>query len=108
MRVMPSVTETIEPTLRASVTDLKFSIRCLIRSLISVALMAMCFLFPVEFVMPLGGQFVSDARELAAERAVDDQVARREDGAADQLRVDGAVQPHLAPQALLERAGDLA
>ena len=45
MRVMPSVTETIEPTLRASVTDLKFSIRCLIRSLISVALMAMCFLF---------------------------------------------------------------
>jgi hypothetical protein len=28
------------PTLRASVTDLKLSIRCLIRSLISVALMA--------------------------------------------------------------------
>ena len=41
---MPSVTDTIVPTLRASVTDLKFSIRCLIRSLISVALMAMCVL----------------------------------------------------------------
>ena len=33
---MPSVTEMIEPTLRASVTDLKFSIRCLIRSEISL------------------------------------------------------------------------
>ena len=42
---MPSVTDTMEPTLRASVTDLKFSIRCLISSLISVALMAMCVLY---------------------------------------------------------------
>ena len=40
MRVMPSVTDTMVPTLRASVDDLKFSIRCLMRSLISVALMA--------------------------------------------------------------------
>ena len=37
---MPSVTDTIVPTLRASVTPLKLSIRCLIRSLISVALIA--------------------------------------------------------------------
>ncbi len=41
MRQMPSVTDTTVPTLRASVTPLKFSIRCLIRSLISVALIAM-------------------------------------------------------------------
>jgi len=37
---MPSVTDMMEPTLRASVTPLKFSIRCLMRSLISVALIA--------------------------------------------------------------------
>ena len=41
MRAMPSVTDTMVPTLRASVTDLKFSMRCLISSLISVALIAM-------------------------------------------------------------------
>ncbi len=40
MRVMPSVSDTMVPTLRASVDDLKFSIRCLMRSEISVALMA--------------------------------------------------------------------
>ncbi len=45
MRQMPSVSETIVPTLRASVTGLKLSIRCLMRSLISVALMAM-MVFP--------------------------------------------------------------
>src|SRR6516165_5587753 len=63
MRVMPSVTDTIAPTLRASVTDLKFSMRCLIRSLISVALMAMC--------VPLCCQFVGDALEPRALRLIE-------------------------------------
>ena len=43
-RVMPSVTEIMVPTLRASVAVSNFSMRCLMRSLISVALMAMCVL----------------------------------------------------------------
>ena len=39
MRTMPSVTLTTVPTLRASVADWNFSMRALIRSLISDALM---------------------------------------------------------------------
>ncbi len=62
MRVMPSVTDTIVPTLRASVTDLKSSIRCLMRSLISLALMAMS-VFPAKNC--LGGELVGDALEPA-------------------------------------------
>ena len=73
--MMPSVTDTIVPTLRASVADLKFSIRCLIRSLISDALMDMCVLS--RKANSLCGQFVGDALEARAERAVDHQVARR-------------------------------
>ena len=38
MRQMPSVTVTTVPTLRASLADLKFSMRDLMRSLISDAL----------------------------------------------------------------------
>jgi len=41
MRQMPSLIDTIVPTLRASVTDLKPSILWRMRSLISVALIAM-------------------------------------------------------------------
>src|SRR6516164_10664354 len=100
MRVMPSVTETIAPTLRASVTDLKFSMRCLIRSLISVALMAMC--------VPLCCQFVGDALEPRAQRAIDHQVAGAQHGTADERRVGLAVQPHFALEPPLERRADLA
>ncbi len=39
MRTMPSVTLTTVPTLRASVADLNLSMRALMRSLISDALM---------------------------------------------------------------------
>src|SRR5438309_11768592 len=69
MRVMPSVTETIEPMLRASVTGLKFSIRCLMSSEISVALMAIV-LVPCETFL-LRSQLVGDALEARAECAVD-------------------------------------
>src|SRR5215475_2016888 len=104
MRVMPSVTDTIEPTLRASVTDLKFSIRCLLRSLISVALMAI-LANPCE--NSLRSQLVGDALEPRSQRAVDDQIARAQHRAADQRRVDLAVQAHFALEALLERRRDL-
>src|SRR5215472_16374567 len=98
MRVMPSVTDMMEPTLRASVTALKFSIRCLMRSLISVALIAMWVL--------LSREFVGNAVETGTERAVDDEIAGAQDSAADEIGVGIAVQPHLALKAPLERRGD--
>src|SRR6185437_10455879 len=99
MRVMPSVTDTIVPTLRASVTDLKPSIRFLMRSLISVALMAMSN--PRKKC--LGGQVVGDALESGAQRAVDDQIAGTQYGAADQCGIRCALQTDRASQAPLER-----
>src|SRR5512138_563242 len=99
MRVMPSVTDTMVPTLRASVTDLKFSIRALIRSLISVALMAMVFPqyeFCCAAFAGSGGQLVGDALEPRAQRAVDHQIAGAEHGTADQGRVRRRVQADLA------------
>ena len=45
MRTMPSVTLTTVPTLRASVADWNFSMRALIRSLISDALMDISILY---------------------------------------------------------------
>src|SRR5579859_5450441 len=95
MRVMPSVTEMMVPTLRASVTDLKFSMRCLMRSEISDALMAMSD--------SLSSQFVGDALEARTERPVDHQVAALHHRPADELRVGRAVQSHRSLQALLER-----
>src|SRR3984885_3941883 len=106
MRVMPSVTDTMEPTLRASVTDSKFSIRCLIRSLISVALMAISISF-VESVGRLRGQFVGNALEPCAQRAIDHQVPGARRPPAEQARVDLAVQPLLALEALFERLSEL-
>src|SRR5579863_10179786 len=104
MRVMPSVTDTMEPTLRASVTDLKFSIRCLIRSLISVALMAICVLSTANSLRS-GGQFVGDACQACGDRAVDHQVPGAHDRTADDGGVDLRMQAHFALEALLERGG---
>src|ERR1700681_461223 len=101
MRVMPSVTDTIEPTLRASVTDSKSSIRCLMRSLISVALMAMS-------VLSLRGQFVGDAVKSGAQRAVDHQVPGAQHYASDQRRIDLTVQAHGALESLVQCGGELA
>src|SRR5215469_2364920 len=112
MRVMPSVTETMEPTLRASVTDLKFSIRCLMRSEISVALMAISQVLLISsqgmskrnFIGGLSGQFISDAIQPGAQRSVDDQIAAAQDSAADEAGVSVAMQTHLALEPALERA----
>src|SRR5580704_17391011 len=98
MRQLPSVTDTMVPTLRASVTDLKFSIRCLIRSLISVALMAICVLSTANSLRS-GGQFESDALEAGGERAVDHQIPGAHDSAADDGGIDLGMQAHLALQA---------
>src|SRR5207248_3058732 len=100
---MPSVTDTIVPTLRASVTALKFSIRCLIRSLISVALIAMCFGSSKLLSVCLDCQLVRDPVEPGAQRAVDDEVAGAQHGSADELRVRLAVQAHRPFQLALER-----
>src|SRR6478752_2968598 len=101
MRQMPSVTVTTVPTLRASVCDLKFSMRLLMRSLISDALTDMGWILEKT----LCGQFSGQALEPALERAVDVQVAGLEDGTAQQAAVDAGVQAHLAPQLLLQRGG---
>src|SRR5687767_7636279 len=101
MRVMPSVTDTMVPTLRASVTDVKFSIRCLMRSLISVALMAI-----YQFLdYSLGRQLVGNAVEPRAQRAVDHQIPGAQDRATDQCRVRRAMQAHLPLQLARERLG---
>src|SRR5207237_9934136 len=94
IRVMQSVTDTIVPTLRASVTALKFSIRCLSRSLISVALIAMCFGSSRLLSVGLGCQLVRDPVEPAAQPAGDDEVAGEQHGAADELRVGLSVQEY--------------
>src|SRR5580698_4727693 len=104
---MPSVTDTMVPTLRASVTPLKFSMRCLMRSLISVALMAMLRI-PWEFRM--GGrssrdQLIGDALQAPAHRAIDDQVTGAQHRAAEQCRISSAMQAHFALQAVRQRRG---
>src|SRR5580704_15509705 len=104
---MPSVTDTMVPTLRASVTPLKFSMRCLMRSLISVALMAMLRI-PWEFRMcgrSSRDQFVGDALQAPAHRAIDDQITGTQHGAAEQLRIDAAMQAHLALEASAQGCG---
>src|SRR5437016_12824553 len=110
MRVMPSVTDTIEPTLRASVTALKFSIRCLMRSLISVALMAISSV-PVKAQFSgwtSGSQFVGDAVKARAKRAVDHQIARAQHRTADELGVDHTAHSYGALESVLQRRGELA
>src|ERR1700704_2315405 len=96
---MPSVTDTIVPTLRASVTPLKLSIRCLIRSLISVALIAICC--PIQNF--LSSQLVGYAVEPRAHRAINDQVPCAQPRAANQRGIGLAVQTALPLQPALQR-----
>src|ERR1700760_4645567 len=98
MRVIPSVTDTIVPMLRASVTPLKLSIRCLIRSLISVALIAMS----CPIAKFLSSQLVRNAVEPRAHRAIDDQIAGTQHRAAQQGRIGLAVQADLPLQSALQ------
>src|SRR5579863_7304084 len=100
MRVMPSVTETMVPTLRASVTDLKPSIRCLMRSEISLALMAMR-MFPRKEA--LSGELVTDALEAGAQRPVHDPIPGAQHGPADERRIGGTLHADLASEPALER-----
>src|ERR1700689_544369 len=66
MRTMPSVTLTTVPTLRASVADLNLSMRALMRSLISDALMDIT-LNPLANTGRLRRQLEPDAFEPALE-----------------------------------------
>src|SRR5580698_8067956 len=109
MRTMPSVTLTTVPTLRASVADLNLSMRALMRSLISDALMDIT-LNPLANTVRLRRQLERDAFEPAEQGTVDYRVAGAQYGAADQCGVRGVVQPHraleLAPESLLLGAVD--
>src|SRR5205814_6769166 len=91
-------------------TALKFSILCLMRSLISVALMAISSV-PVKAQFhgwSSGSQLVGDAVKARAQRAVDHQIARAQHRAADELGIDRTVQSYRALESLLQRGGELA
>src|SRR5580700_3413852 len=105
MRTMPSVTDTMVPTLRASVTDLKSWMRSWISSLISVALIAISLLFRSN---SLSGQLVRQALEARAQRAVNHEITGAQHRTADEVLVHVVVQPHLAVEFLGERRGELA
>src|SRR3984885_4655432 len=101
MRTMPSVTLTTVPTLRASVADLNLSIRALMRSLISDALMDI----PKSSsnTCRLSRQLERDALEPTEQGTIDNRVAGAQHGAADQCRICFAMQPHAAFQLALQR-----
>src|SRR5580704_6763198 len=105
MRTIPSVTLTTVPTLRASVADLNLSMRALMRSLISDALMDIT-LNPLANTGHLRRQLERDAFEPAEQGTVDYRVAGTEDRAADQCGIRGAVQPHAALELALESLGE--
>src|SRR5208283_1866460 len=98
MRTMPSVTLTTVPTLRASAADWNFSMRALIRSLISDALMD---------IKPLPCQFGSEPFQTAFQRSVDDQIPRANHRAAQQRRVHRILHAHPALQSRLKRLAQL-
>src|ERR1700733_5272713 len=104
MRTIPSVTDTMVPTLRASVTDLKSWMRSWISSLISVALIAMSLLFRSN---SLSGQLVRQALEARAQRAVNHEIPGPQPRPADEVLVHVVMQPHLAVELLGERRGEL-
>ena len=93
MRQMPSVTVTTVPTLRASLADLKFSMRDLMRSLISDAFTDIDSILE----MYLSGHFNGQAIEPALDGTVDHQIAGLEDGTANEAAVDLGMQAHVAP-----------
>src|ERR1700761_26895 len=100
MRTMPSVTLTTVPTLRASVADLNLSIRALMRSLISDALMDIPKSSSNTF--RLSRQFERDALEPTEQGTIDNRIAGTQDRAADQCGICFAVQPHAALQLALQ------
>src|SRR5690606_29181956 len=100
MRTMPSDTEVTVPSLRASAASATFSMRVLISSLISDGLSVVVAIlvslvpalppagFKKVFTNELVRQRRVQARQLALDRAVDDDVGGRDQRAADQAFVD--------------------
>src|SRR5688572_11585331 len=97
---MPSVTVTTVPTLRASLADWNFSIRALIRSLISDALIAIT----VSYLL---GYLCAQALQASTQGSIDDQVVGLQHRAAQQGRVERVVQADFTLQSLFERGGVL-
>src|ERR1700723_4355212 len=102
---MPSVTLTTVPTLRASVADLNLSMRALMRSLISDALMDIT-LNPLANTGHLRRQLERNAFEPAEQGTVDYRIAGTQYGAADQGGIRVAVQAHRALELALEGLGE--
>src|ERR1700761_5714270 len=100
---MPSVTLTTVPTLRASVADLNLSIRALMRSLISDALMDIPESSSNTF--RLSRQLERDALEPTEQGTIDNRIAGAQYGAADQCGIRLAMQPHAALQLALQCLG---
>src|SRR5579862_7356743 len=106
MRTMPSVTLTTVPTLRASAADWNFSMRALMRSLISDALMDISILLwrrpraPAYF--GLAGQFRSQALEPALQGAVDHEVARMNHRPSEERGIHAVAHVHPALESRVE------
>src|SRR5258708_17119746 len=105
MRTMPSVTLATVPTLRVAVADLNVSMRALMRSLISDALMDIT-LNPLANTDRLRRQLERNAFEPAEQGTVDYRIAGAQHGAADQCGIRVAVQPHRALEFALEGPGE--
>src|SRR3989338_469531 len=100
MRTMPSETETIVPSLRASDEVSRLAMRCLMISLISAGF-SCCM---------VGSSGIQGARQLvqpAAHGSVDNQVAEADDNAAHQRRIHIDGNAHVLRKTTLQRSGEL-
>src|SRR5258708_33525975 len=102
---MPWGTLTTVPTLRASDADLHLSMRALMTSLISDALMDIT-LNPLANTERLCRQLERNAFEPAEQGTVDHRIAGTQHGAADQRGIRVEVQPHRALEFALEGPGE--
>src|ERR1700734_2584287 len=108
---MPSVTLTTVPMFRASAADWNFSMRALMRSLISDALMDISILLAsaaaAAAVLWLASQFGSQALQAALEGPIDHQIARMNDRAPEERGVHAVAHVHAALESRVERSGKL-
>src|ERR1700690_3937557 len=103
MRTMPAVTLPTVPTLGASGADLNLSMRALMTSLISDALMDMLESF--NKYCRLSRQLERDAFEPTEQGTVYYRIAGAQHGAANECRIRGAVQAHSTLELALEGFG---
>src|SRR6202044_1718250 len=97
---MPSVTLTTVPMFRASAADWNFSMRALMRSLISDALMDISILLAgaaaAAAVLWLASQFGLQGLQAALEGPIDPQIARMNDRAPEEPGIHAVAHFHAA------------